>query len=50
LVALPPSQDPNNGFYLQAANWGSSVAPGSFSGSIELDLSNYLGAARLIFT
>jgi hypothetical protein len=44
LVALPPSQDPNNSFYLEAANWGSSVAPGSFSGSIDLNLSNYLGA------
>jgi len=44
LVALPPSQNPNNSFYLEAANWGSSVAPGSFSGSIDLNLSNYLGA------
>jgi len=43
LVALTPSQDPNNSFYLEAANWGSSVAPGSFSGSIDLNLSNYLG-------
>jgi hypothetical protein len=44
LVALPPSQDPNNSFYLETANWGTSVAPGSFSGSIDLNLSNYLGA------
>jgi hypothetical protein len=34
LVALRPSQDPYNSFYLEAANWGSSVVPGSFSGAI----------------
>lgn len=42
LVALPSSNDPNNQFYLEAANWGASV-PG-LSGSIDLNLTNYLGA------
>ena len=42
LVALPSTQNPNNQFYLSAANWGTSV-PG-LSGSIDLNLSNYLGA------
>jgi hypothetical protein len=42
LVALPSTQNPNNQFYLEAANWGASV-PG-LSGSIDLNLSNYLGA------
>ena len=42
LVALPSSNNPNNHFYLEAANWGLSV-PG-LSGSIDLNLSNYLGA------
>jgi hypothetical protein len=42
LVALPSSNNPNNHFYLSAANWGPSV-PG-LSGSIDLNLSNYLGA------
>jgi len=41
LVALPSNQNPNNQFYLEAANWGASV-PG-LSGSIDLNLSNYLG-------
>lgn len=43
LVALPSgSENPNNHFYLEAANWGATV-PG-LSGSIDLNLSNYLGA------
>ena len=42
LVALPSSDNPNNHIYLSAANWGTSV-PG-LSGSIDLNLSNHLGA------
>jgi hypothetical protein len=42
LASMPPTENPNNQFYLEAANWGVSV-PG-LSGSIDLNLSNYLGA------
>jgi hypothetical protein len=42
IVALPSSQNPNNHFYIEAANWGPSV-PG-LSGSVDLNLNNYLGA------
>ena len=39
-----PTQDPNNHFYLETMNYGASVSPGGFSGSIDLNLNNYLGA------
>jgi hypothetical protein len=39
-----PTQDPNNHFYLETMNYGASVSPGGFSGAIDLNLSNYLGA------
>jgi hypothetical protein len=42
LFAFGSDQNPNNHFYLEAANWGPAV-PG-LSGSIDLNLSNYLGA------
>jgi hypothetical protein len=39
-----PTQDPNNHFYLETMNYGASVSSGGFSGSIDLNLNNYLGA------
>jgi hypothetical protein len=39
-----PTQDPNNHLYLETMNYGASVSSGGFSGAIDLNLSNYLGA------
>jgi hypothetical protein len=44
LDALSPANDPNNHFYLETMNYGASVSSGGFSGAIDLNLSNYLGA------
>ena len=44
LESFSSSQDPNNHLYLETMNYGASVPSGGFSGSIDLNLSNYLGA------
>jgi hypothetical protein len=44
LESFSSGQDPNNHLYLETMNYGASVPSGGFSGSIDLNLSNYLGA------